>query len=119
MKQPLPPSIQSALAEVGTIADKLAEAACFSSLRMAEQTAVQDNLDFVAGCLTWKELDHAPAMLQSAARAFRQTFPANSIGWEEAGRLCSIATLIQFELSLNLSAEEWKAHVGLYNPAKE
>jgi hypothetical protein len=34
-------------------------------------------------------------MLNAAARAFRQTFPADSLGWEDAGRLQSIAYAIE------------------------
>jgi hypothetical protein len=101
MKQPLPPSIQSALAEVGAIADDLAMS--FDADGMTESygpagtniTAVLDNLDSVAAAITWKELDQAPAMLQSAARAYRQTFPADSLGWEAAGRLTLIAYAIE------------------------
>jgi hypothetical protein len=115
---PLPPVIKSALDEVAGIADGLAETFCVASVNSSDLTACLDNLDFVAGCLTWKELDHAPAMLQAAARAFRHTFPADSVGWEEAGRLESIATLIQFEMSVNLSPADWQKHVGLYYPAK-
>ena len=92
MKQPLPPSISAALAEVANIADGLAETACVSSLNSSELAACQDNLDFVASALTWKDLDHAPGMLNAAARAFRQTFPADSLGWEDAGRLQTIAS---------------------------
>jgi hypothetical protein len=101
MKTPLPPLIQSHLAEVAAIADNLAMT--FDQDGMTESHgpvdmnvhAVLDNLDHVAGCLTWKELDHAPAMLNAAARAFRQTFPADRLGWEDAARLTLIAYAIE------------------------
>jgi hypothetical protein len=98
MKTPLPPLIQSHLAEVAAIADGLAETACdFPSAKMAGMNVagVLDNLDHVAGCLTWKELDHAPAMLNAAARAFRQTFDGFSEGFAAAGRLQTIAYAIE------------------------
>ena len=97
MKQTLPPSISAALAEVANIADQLAATVChFSGDKIKDMsvTACLDNLDSVASALTWKELEHAPAMLNAAARAFRQTFPADSLGWEDAGRLQTIAALI-------------------------
>ena len=95
MKQTIPPSISAALAEVANIADQLAATVChFSGDKLAGMNvaAVLDKLDSVASALTWAELEHAPAMLQSAARAFRQTFPADSLGWEDAGRLQTIAS---------------------------
>jgi hypothetical protein len=98
MKTPLPPLIQSHLAEVAAIADGLAATACeveSGKLAGLNVAGVLDNLDYVAGCLTWKELDHAPAMLNAAARAFRQTFPADSLGWDDAGRLQTIAYAIE------------------------
>lgn len=97
MKSPLPPSLISALADVADIADRLAMNACeVTAVRLADMSvsAVLDNLDHVASCLTLAELDHAPAMLMSAARAFRQTFPFASLGWEDAGRLQKIACMI-------------------------
>jgi hypothetical protein len=98
MKTPLPPLIQSHLAEVATIADNLAMT--FDQDGMTEShgpvdinvNAVLDNLDHVAGCLTWKELENAPAMLNAAARAFRQTFDGFSEGFAAAGRLQTIAS---------------------------
>ncbi len=98
MKTPLPSLIQSHLSTVERIADDLAATACQVSgerLRGLNVAGVLDNLDYVAGCLTWKELDHAPAMLNAAARAFRQTFPADSLGWEDAARLTLIAYAIE------------------------
>jgi hypothetical protein len=98
MKTPLPPLIQSHLAEVAAIADGLAATACeveSGKLAGMDVAGILDNLDHVAGCLTWKELEHAPAMLNAAARAFRQTFPGLSIGFAEAGRLQSIAYAIE------------------------
>ena len=98
MKTPLPPSLISALAEVADIADNLAMTACEVSAARFDGmsvSAVLDNLDHVAGCLTLAELEHAPAMLMSAARAYRQTFPADSLGWEDAGRLQTIACMIE------------------------
>ena len=95
MKTPLPPSLQSALAEVAAIADGLAETSCvMPSAKMGGMNVagVLDNLDEVASCLTLSELENAPAMLNAAARAFRQTFPADSLGWEDAGRLQTIAS---------------------------
>mgnify|MGYP000349713773 CR=1 FL=1 len=100
MKTPLSPSLQSALAEVAAIADGLAETACdfpaakFGGMNVA---GVLDNLDYVASCLTLAELENAPAMLNAAARAFRQTFPGTSIGFAEAGRLQTIAYMIELE----------------------
>jgi hypothetical protein len=98
MKTPLPPLIQSHLAEVAAIADGLAETACdFPSAKMAgmDVAGVLDNLDHVAGCLTLAELEHAPAMLNAAALAFRQTFNGFSEGFAAAGRLQSIAYTIE------------------------
>jgi len=98
MKTPLPPLIQSQLAEVAAIADGLASTECQVSgerLRGMDVAGVLDNLDYVAGCLTWKELDHVPAMLNAAARAFRQTFPSDSLGWEDAAALTRIAYAIE------------------------
>ena len=99
MKQPLPPSIVAALAEVANMADRLAESNCQTdnSCPYIDLTECQDNMDYVAACLTWKELEHAPAMLNAAARAYRQTFPADSLGWEDAGRLQTIAYMIERE----------------------
>jgi hypothetical protein len=97
MQTPLPPSIAAALAEVGNIADGLAATQCHVSagkLAGMDVAGVMDNLDYVAGCLTWKELEHGPAMLNAAARAFRQTFPSDSLGWEDAARLTLIADAI-------------------------
>lgn len=97
MKQPLPPSISAALAEVANIADRLACTACeVSAGKLADMSvsAVLDNLDHVAGCLTLAELEDAPAMLMSAARAFRQSFPSDSLGWEDAAALNNAAVLI-------------------------
>lgn len=97
MKQPLPPSIVAALNEVEEMADALAACACdrpAGNLLPAETAACIDNLDSVASALTWQDLAQAPAMLNAVARAFRQTFPADSLGWEDAGRLQTIAALI-------------------------
>jgi hypothetical protein len=98
MKTPLPPLIQSHLAEVAAIADGLAATACdvpSGKLAGLNVAGVLDNLDYVASALTWADLEHAPAMLNAAALAFRQTFPADSLGWEDAGRLQSIAYAIE------------------------
>jgi len=98
MKTPLPAPIQSALAEVGNIADGLAATACQvegGKLRGLNVAGVLDNLDQVASALTWAELEQAPAMLNAAARAFRQTFPADSLGWEDAAALARIAYAIE------------------------
>lgn len=100
MKTPLSPALQSALAEVAAIADGLAETACvMPSANMGDMNVagILDNLDFVAACLTLNELEDAPAMLNAAARAFRQTFPFDSLGWEDAGRLQTIAYMIELE----------------------
>lgn len=103
MKTPLSPAIQSALAEVAAIADNLAMT--FDQDGMTESHgpvdmnvhAVLDNLDHVAGCLNLAELEHAPAMLNGAARAFRQTFDGFSEGFAAAGRLQTIAYMIELE----------------------
>jgi len=98
MKQPLPLSISAALAEVERIADDLAATACerpAGKFKDMSVTACLDNLDQVASALTWKELEQAPAMLNAVARAFRQTFPCDSLGWEDAGRLQTIAYAIE------------------------
>lgn len=100
MKTPLPPSLVAALSEVADIADNLAMTACeFPSAKFGDVNiaGVLDNLDFVASCLTLAELKDAPAMLNGAARAFRQTFPFDSLGWEDAGRLQTIAYVIELE----------------------
>ncbi len=101
MKTPLPADIKAALIEVENIADTLAMT--FDQDGMTESygpidmnvNAVLNNLDQVAAALTWKELEDAPAMLNAAARAFRQTFPADSLGWEDAARLTLIAYAIE------------------------
>ena len=98
MKQPLPPSISAALAEVANIADNLAANLCHFSGDKVKDMCVStclDNLDSVASALTWKELEQAPAMLNSVARAYRQSFPCDSLGWEDAGRLQTIAYMIE------------------------
>jgi hypothetical protein len=98
MKTPLPALIQYHLAEVAAIADGLAATACeveSGKLAGLNVAGVLDNLDDVASALTWADLENAPAMLNAAARAFRQTFPSDSLGWEDAGRLQSIAYAIE------------------------
>lgn len=98
MKTPLPSLIQSHLSTVERIADGLAATACEVSgerLHGLNVAGVLDNLDQVAAALTWKELEQAPAMLNAAARAFRQTFPADSLGWEDAAALSRIAYAIE------------------------
>jgi len=97
MKQPLPPSIAAALADVEQMADQLAATVChFSGDKIKDMSvsACLDNLDTVAAALTWKDLEQAPAMLNAVARAYRQGFPSDSLGWEDAGRLQTIAALI-------------------------
>lgn len=77
------------------MADSLAATACdcpAGKFKDMSATACLDNLDSVASALTWQELENAPAMLNAAARAFRQTFHADSLGWEDAGRLQTIAS---------------------------
>lgn len=102
MKTPLSPALISALYEIARIADKLA-VTCTTSFadKLADKdmdvTGVLDNLDHVAACVTLAELENAPAMLNGAARAFRQTFPANSLAWEDASRLQTIAYMIELE----------------------
>lgn len=98
MKTPLPPLIQIHLAEVAALADGLAATACdvpSGKLAGMDVAGVLNNLDEVAAALTWADLENAPAMLNAAARAFRQTFPGLSIGFAEAGRLQSIAYAIE------------------------
>lgn len=103
MKTPLPPSLQSALAEVATIADNLAMS--FDADGMTEShgpvdmnvSGILDNLDHVAAALCLADLENAPAMLNAAARAFRQTFPGLSEGYAAAGRLQTIAYQIELE----------------------
>lgn len=98
MKTPLSADIKSALAAVERIADGLAATACqveSGKLRGLNVAAVLDNLDQVAAALTWAELEQAQAMLNAAARAFRQTFPSDSLGWEEAAALSRIAYTIE------------------------
>ena len=102
MKPPsLPPSISAALYEVAEMADQLAATFCDHSQTVTTAagghdyhmlTACLDNLDSVASALTWKDLEQAPAMLNAVARAYRQTFPSDSLGWEDAGRLQTIAS---------------------------
>jgi hypothetical protein len=97
MKQPLPPSIRAALAEVADMADQLAATVChFSGDKIKDMsvTACLDNLDTVAAALTFQDLEHAPAMLNAVARAYRQSFLSDSLGWEDAGRLQTIAAHI-------------------------
>lgn len=95
MKTPLPSLIQSHLASVAAVADGLAATACeveSGKMRGLNVAGVLNNLDEVASALTWADLENAPAMLNAAARAFRQTFPSDSLGWEDAGRLQTIAS---------------------------
>jgi hypothetical protein len=97
MKTTLPAEIQFALAAVERIADGLAATACetpSSKLAGMDVTGILNNLDEVAAALTWADLEDAPAMLMGAARAFRQTFPSDSLGWEDAAALNNIAVLI-------------------------
>ena len=110
MKQPLPPSIVAALAEIEAMADQLAATVCHFSgdkLDGMSVAACLDNLDTVAAALTWKDLEDAPAMLNAVARAYRQTFPADSLGWEDAARLTLIADLIAKEWATEFQKEEW------------
>ncbi len=98
MKTPLPPLIQSHLAAVERIADNLAATACETpsgKLAGMDVAGILNNLDEVAAALTWADLENAPAMLNAAARAFRQTFPADSLGWEDAAALSRIAYAIE------------------------
>lgn len=103
MKTPLSPALQSALAEVADIADKLAMTFDENGMTASHGpvqwnvAGVLDNLDYVAGCLTLAELENAPAMLNGAALAFRQTFNGFSEGFAAAGRLQSIAYQIELE----------------------
>ncbi len=108
MKTPLPPSLQSALAEVAAIADGLAETSCvMPSAKMGGMnvSGVLDNLDQVAACLTLDELENAPAMLNGAALAFRQTFDGMTEGYAAAGRLQSIAYQIELEQTAAAAAQ--------------
>lgn len=119
MKTPLTPSLQSALAEVAAIADGLAETSCvMPSAKMGGMSvsAVLDNLDHVASCLTLAELEHAPAMLNAAARAFRQTFDGMTEGYAAAGRLESIAYMIELHQTAAASGlstdAQWAANAA-------
>jgi hypothetical protein len=96
MKPPsLPPSIVAALAEVADMADQLAATACdCGAPRCLEVAAVLNNLDEVSSAVTFADLVNAPAMLNAVARAYRQSFPSDSLGWEDAGRLQTIASEI-------------------------
>ena len=116
MKQPLPPSIRAALAEVAEMADQLAATACESpagKFKEMSVTACLDNLDSVASALTWKDLEQAPAMLNAAARAFRQTFPGLSIGFAEAGRLQTSAYLIELHETAAASGNSTDAQAAV------
>jgi hypothetical protein len=117
MKTPLPPLIQSHLAEVAAIADGLAATACeVESGKVAglNVAGVLDNLDEVASALTWADLENAPAMLNAAARAFRQTFPCDSLGWEDAARLTLIAYAIEQACVENYMKENPAAVADFY-----
>ena len=98
IKQTLPADIKTALDQVAAIADELAAtyiesgSESFAGMNVA---AVLNNLDQVASSLTWKDLEDAPAMLNAAARAFRQTFDGLSNGFAAAGRLQTIAYMIE------------------------
>ena len=102
MKTPIPPALQSALYEVSKIGDKLA-ITCTTSFADKEAdkkmnvASVLNNLDYVADCLTLAELEYAPATLNAVARAFRETFPVDSLAWQDASRLQSIAHMIEIE----------------------
>jgi len=95
MKTALPPSVQLQLAEVAGIADGLAATSCdfpASAFAGMDVAGILNNLDEVASAVTAEQLADAPAMLNGAARAFRQTFPGTSEGFAEAGRLQTIAS---------------------------
>ena len=86
------------------MADRLAETFCHNSCTAETAagghdshmlSACQDDLDSVASSLTWKDLEQASAMLNAVARACRQTFPSDSLGWEDAARLTVIADMIE------------------------
>jgi len=104
MNPQLNPAIKAALAEVADIADRLAmtfdENGMTASHGPVDMNVpcVLDNLDEVASALTLAELKNAPAMLNAAARAFRQTFNGFSEGFAAAGRLQTIAYQIHLEL---------------------
>jgi hypothetical protein len=116
MKTPLSPALQSALAEVAAIADGLAETSCVmpsAKLGGLNVSGVLDNLDYVAACLTLAELENAPAMLNAAARAFRETFPGLSEGFAAAGRLQSIAYLIELHETAAASGNSTDAQAAV------
>jgi hypothetical protein len=116
MKTPLPPALQSALAEVAAIADGLAETSCvMPSAKMGglNVAGVLNNLDQVASALTLAELENAPAMLNAAARAFRETFPGLSEGFAAAGRLQSIAYLIELHETAAASGNSTDAQAAV------
>lgn len=109
MKNPaaLPPEIIAALSKVEDIADSLASTFCISSMSCETKdgqhdphmiASCLDNLDEVASATTFDELKNAPAMLNAVARAFRQTFPSDSLGWDDAATLTNVACLINEEL---------------------
>lgn len=116
MKTPLPPSLQSALAEVSAIADSLACTSCeFSSAKMGDMnvSGILDNLDHVAAALCLADLEAAPAMLNAAARAFRQTFPGLSEGYAAAGRLQTIAYMIELHQTAAASGNSTDAQAAV------
>ena len=88
---PFPYHVAAALSDVGRIADDLAATACDQSVN-ADVAAMLDNLDDVAAAVTLTDLADAPAKLNAVARAFRQTFPCDSLGWDDAGLLQTYAS---------------------------
>lgn len=103
----LTPEIILALSKVEDIADSLASTFCISSMTCETKHGEHDahmiaaclnNLDEVASATSLDQLRNAPAMLNSVARAFRQTFPSDSLGWDDAATLTEVACLIAEEL---------------------
>jgi hypothetical protein len=102
MKTKLPPELSVVIRKVEDVADRLACTFCTSS-KLCEDgnetlTACQDNLDEVSASVCLEDLTDAPAQLMSAARAFRQVFPSDSVGWEDAATLNNAAVLISEHL---------------------
>lgn len=107
MKTKLPPELITALSEVESIADGLAATSCdFPASSFADMniTCVLNNLDDVASSVFLEDLTDAPAKLMSAARSFRNVFPSDSVGWEDAATLNNAALLIAEHLPKEFAA---------------
>lgn len=114
----LTPELEAELAVVANIAERLAETVCVASVG-EDITPCLDNLDAVASAITIEDLEDAPAQLMGVARAFRQIFPANSQGWEEAATLTWLAMKIDGELAAWFAPMSWEDGIKAYRRRRD